>query len=424
MKSAVWLLLLSAIILLTGCNSNVSFLSEADADAPWYKLASRVDDADEGKIHVRGKKIKRDKKDKKRMKRAKHDLVKPEKDKKPIWKEQLDKEKEVKVHIDGKAQVRQRGTVSDMVRPKKAKRAPWVNQLKQKFVTPQLKGKKSKRVETSIQTDMVGDRQPIHGKKVDIIFSVDTSESMYEFLSQAEFTFDGFVQELAPLDWRIFFVNADNGQNGDHLFAFNSPYGQGRLIPLEDEDDGEFVSQHKCLSKEVKNYESIFINTISHHAFDKYSDYGENYVSECDVSPGCGGWNEQPLANLESALMKNKKAFRSDAHKAVIVISDNDEGENYTSHVGKKVTPKDIVKVFKKLYKNHRWVTYGVLLPPGDQKCQKQIYSGIWSSVVDRDDYSNPTSLAKLAKLTGGVNFSLCEESYRPLASKIVADFK
>ena len=423
MKKAIRLLLLSVVILLTGCNSNVSFLSEEDEESPWYReLTSRVENTDKGKMHIKGKKFK---KTKKRIKSAEKDLVESEVDRKPVWVEKLNR-KITKVHIRGKAKVRpQQKTVSDIVTPTKELRAPWVKKLKRKVTQLVLKGKSKSRAEVNIQTDMVGARHLSRGKKVDIIFSVDTSDSMYEFLSQAEFTFEGFTQELAPLDWRILFVNADNGQNGDHLFAFNSPYGQGRLLPLEDEDDGEFLSQHKYLSKEVKNYESIFINTISHHAFDKYSDYGENYVTECEVSPGCGGWNEQPLSNLKAALIKNKKLFRPDAHKVVIVISDNDEGANQTSNAGQKVTPKDIVKVFKKLYKNNRWITYGVLMPPGDRECQQQVYSGWWSTVVDGDQYGvNHTSLAKLTKLTGGVNFSLCEKSYRPLASKIVADFK
>ena len=421
----IWLLLLSVSILSTGCSMDVGF-SSAETDkkeeaSPWYEdLTSRVDKEKGEKLHVKSKKSK-SKRHRRHM--AEKDLITPKKvDRKPVWVDQLQK-KVHKVHIDGKAQVRKRHMVNDTIVTKKPERAPWVDTLKKKVETPALYNKSKHRSVTRVQTDMVGTRVRSNQRKVDIIFSVDTSESMYEFLTDAKHTFRGFTTELADLDWRIFFVNADYGQNGDHLFSFNSPYGKGQLLPLE--DDGELLyEQSRYLSKQVKNHGLIFLDTISHHRFDEYSDYGGNYVSECDLAPGCGGWNEQPLSNLKAALVQNRDMFRADADKAVIVISDNDEGVNQTSNVGQKVSPADIFNVFKKLYGDNRWVAYGVVVPTGDQECRADVDSGIWSYIVDGFDSPDHTSLTELAKLTDGVNFSMCSKSYKPLANKIVADFK
>ena len=413
MKKQIWLPLL--ILIFTGCDSNVNFVStksEGEKLPSWSRsLTSYV--ANNDNVHIRGKV---------KARPVKSARVKSKKVKTPKWVGTLKDEVNKEVHIRGKVRLRPQKTVNDVVKPQKPKKAPWVKALKRKLEKPLITGKFQLRAETQVGTDLVGSR-PVRQsrKKVDIIFSLDTSDSMYEFLSQAEYTFAGFTHALQPLDWRIYFVNADYGQNGDFLFSYTSPYSKGKMIPLE--DDGELLRKPQYLSKAVYHHESVFLDTLSHHAFDRYSDYGENYVWECDMSPGCGGWNEQPLSNLRAALLRNKGKFRPDAAKVVIVVSDNDEEGNLTGNVGHKTTPADIVNVFKKLYRGNRWVAYGVLMPVGDKQCSREIYAGMWNELVDGDTDTPYTSLTELAKLSGGRNYSLCEKSYKPLAKKIVADF-
>ena len=48
-------------------------------------------------------------------------------------------------------------------------------------------------------------------------------------------------------------------------------------------------------------------------------------TSPCVLSPGCQGWNEQPLKALQSSFGVNHSFFRPGADVVAIIFSDSDE---------------------------------------------------------------------------------------------------
>ena len=255
-------------------------------------------------------------------------------------------------------------------------------------------------------------------KKADIVVVVDTSDSMRDFLRNVGSSFSGFIPTLAEsVDYRIFFTNADHGQNG--LFLFNGYALNGKAMPLEYK--GGVVQNITYLSKRVRDHERIFLDTLRVHGareFTYETPRGsvvlnkDKTVSRCHLPPYCGSWNEQPLKSLKSALVKNKEYFRPSADVVAIVISDSDEGQGLKSI--KRTTAQDVVSAFNQAHKNKKLLFYGILML--DRECQRQYGKG-WR---DEDKFS--FEISEMGALTAGANYSLCDTSYVPLARQIAVD--
>lgn len=332
-------------------------------------------------------------------------------------------------------------TVHDIVTPKKivpppvVEKPPWVADLAKRVEVKKV-GKQSRRPAKQIAQDLVAvlpeakqqEAVVVDKKspaKVDFVFIVDSSDSMFYFLRQVKKTFAGFIQALAPLDWKIMFTQADHGGHGFFLPDWASL--KGRAFQLE--RDGEILHGKKYMTKNTEGYQRVFLDTLRlHESFDQYhhnDDWGNNDPTEkhpCDLPPGCQGWNEQPLKALKASFTQNRSFFRPDAKNVVaIVFSDSDEGELTKSK--KRVKAQDVVKAFQAEWgkEGKKLKTYGIIMIPGkDEKCVKEHverYLG-WGG-----EGLFGVELAKMAELTGGINSSLCEDSYVPLAKQIVSDF-
>ena len=334
----------------------------------------------------------------------------------------------------------ERRTVHDMVTPKKIvpepveKKPKWVAELEKKVGVKKI-GKKSRKPATEVKQDLVQVRPPEEPKteevvvtrtpaKVDFIFIVDSSDSMFYFLRQVKSTFSGFIQALAPLDWKIMFTQADHGGHGFFLPDWASL--KGRAFQLE--KDGEILRGKKYMTKNTEDYQRVFIDTLRlHESFDQYrhdDGWGDNDPTEkhpCDLPPGCQGWNEQPLKTLKASFTRNRSFFRPGADVVAIVFSDSDEGELTKSK--ERVKAQDVVKSFQAEWgkEGKKLKAYGIIMIPGkDKQCvaeHAKRYLG-WGG-----EGLFGVELARMAELTGGINSSLCEDSYVPLAKQIVSDF-
>ena len=434
-----------------GCNSKSVNLSEEPGPEGQTQLSSRVDGSQDGKIRVPGKvRIQRRGKAHQQIKnKTDKDLINPPGGQtKAKWVNDLNrrvvipKVGKVKIIKNGKYIVRR--VVSDDVVPAPPPARPqWVDRLAKKVSPPKIKAVRNGKFISShaaVGTDLVGGRGSSASgggrgvsPQVDIIVSVDSSDSMYLFLSDVRKTFKNFIPALAPLDWRIIFVDADyatymihknawykkhlRGSSGEnHNALWTRDYHQGQVLPLE--DDGELLAHQVYLSKKVKNHQSVFIDTLRQHDFDEYTDWGPaDSVDSCELSPGCGSLIEQPLKKLKVALQSRyMAALRPSANKVLVVISDTDE----SGRVHGKTQAQEIVNLFRKKYTG-TFKAYGILLKPGDLACQKQAPGWFYRNLDKETEFS--TELSRLAKLTGGANFSICNKSYTPLAKKIVADF-
>ncbi len=247
--------------------------------------------------------------------------------------------------------------------------------------------------------------------KVDIVFIVDSSNSMNPFLEDVPQTFAGFVPALSSLDWQMMFTNAEYGG----LFG-----RQSRAMPLE--DNGKSLWHTRYLTKNTAKSESIFLDTLRLQGTFEYMDErGEREISPCTLSPGCQGWNEQPLKALKYSFAKNRSFFRPGADVAAIIFSDSDEGEHTQPEERTKV--KEVLQAFQE-----QWGTdgktlkvYGIIMRPEvDALCLKKHSKGF----LAYGEGVFGTELLKMVEMTGGADFGLCENTYVPLAKKIVVDFQ
>ena len=237
-----------------------------------------------------------------------------------------------------------------------------------------------------------------------VLVSLDASASMLHFLKKAEQPFRNFTPALSPLDWTLIFVRAD----GNHFLS-------SKGYPMRLEHNGKELLQ-KQLTPDMKNHASIFTDTIRRHKQGEYQTSNEagNSIPECDLPPRCQlGWNEKPMESLYLALMKNNTLIEEADVIISIMISNSDEGIH--SKPEDRITAAQVKTAFYKTY-NKPWINYGIIMKKGDEKCLNQ-----WSGLSEKN-YS--VRIAEMAKETGGTNFGLCEESYVPLAKKIVSDIQ
>ena len=250
-------------------------------------------------------------------------------------------------------------------------------------------------------------QQPLPEKadpKVLIIVVVDTSNSMKRWLRNSKYPFDDFPKTLSPLDWTAIFTKADSQ-------GFLS--SKGRAMRLE--HDGHLLLDRQ-LTKDMKDYESIFIDTLRLHGFNEYfGGHDGASTQECDLSPGCQwGRNEKPLKSLKATLIANRSSIESADIVVAIVISDSDEGRHSDST--DKVHASEVKNLFETEYSTKQLITYGIIMTPDDPGCLEQWH---WTSEKVYGE-----RIAQMALETGGANFSLCEPSYVPLAEKIVSDIQ
>ena len=226
---------------------------------------------------------------------------------------------------------------------------------------------------------------------------------------------------LLYLHWigEFFFTNADHGNNG--LFLFNGHAMNGKAMQLEYK--GKVVQNMRYLSKTVKDHEKVFLDTLRVHGSREFTYIApkggsairrERAVHKCQLPPYCQSWNEQPLKSLNSALVENEEYFREDADVVAVIISDSDEGAGL--HSSKRMTAEKVRDAFTENHPDKNMIAYGILMI--DKECQSQYGEG-WS---DEDKFSY--EIAELARLTDGINYSLCDDSYAPLARQIVFDFQ
>ena len=261
---------------------------------------------------------------------------------------------------------------------------------------------------------------PVMGNgKVDIIVIMDVSHSMGPFLTTRAINkkFNGFISALEPLDWQMMFTNADYG---DRWFLANLGARDGKAMRLE--YNGKTLNS-KVLTKQTPQYHSVFMDTLRHHEEGEYTRNRDQNVDQCHLAPGCQSmtFNEQPLKALKASFVNNRSLFRPGADVVAIIFSDSDEGERHKDG-SKRTKADDVLEAFQKQWgiDDKRLVAYSIIMIPGeDNQCVEKYSSGFYPG-----EGLFGTELARMAELTNGTNYSLCDESYVPLAQKMVADFQ
>ncbi|MDE0119996.1 MAG: hypothetical protein OXM55_08335 [Bdellovibrionales bacterium] len=297
----------------------------------------------------------------------------------------------------------------------------FVAELK-KQITPSV-GKQSRKPGNT--TDLVGEKPsstvvspsvsqsaPVGPVKTDVVVIVDSSPSMLHFLRKVPKTFSGFIPALNPLDWKMMFTNGDYG--------FLSRKGKAMSL----EDDGRSLRNNRYLSKSMPDYPSIFIDTLRVHKHYEYFDQrGDHPIASNSLPPYSQFRNEEPLKALKASFTKNIDFHRSDADVLVgIIFSDSDEGEHTRSE--KRVQAEEVQQAFESAFgsSGKKLLVYSIIMiPEEDAECvEKYRRKGLLGGYGGEGVFG--MELARIAELTGGRNFSLCDENYIPLAKQIVSD--
>lgn len=219
---------------------------------------------------------------------------------------------------------------------------------------------------------------------VDILFVIDASRSMARHLNQGmrEKVIE-FLPAVSALDWRIGFLRADVRSSG-------------QLADLE--LNGEVIQNMRYFTKNTRNYEQIFLDSITQR--------------KCRRSSGCSSSRERPLGALENYLAsRNDDFLREGAALKVVIISDNDE--NKYSRKWQRTTSEHVLRTFRSQFGEHKSIQ-GYSVTVLDDECRKEFhleghYAPIINEFVDRT--------------TGpGGQFSLCLPSYSVVGEVITQD--
>ena len=213
-------------------------------------------------------------------------------------------------------------------------------------------------------------------RKLDIVFVVDNSISMYEMQKNLSKRLNSFLSSLGSVDWRIGVITTDMRKQ-------DALYQEGRLI--------EISSQNKFIDSSMTNYNKLFKQTI------KRREHGSSY--------------EYPITALLKSMEKkeddNQGFFREGSYVVAILLTNEDEYKDST------VEPSDLVTFFNENMNLHNGLrVYGISIIPDDEECLKQQDSGSGYGI----------KVAELVRLTGGKNISICSENYGPGLQGISTD--
>ena len=224
------------------------------------------------------------------------------------------------------------------------------------------------------------------GSKVDVLFVVDNSGSMYEEQGRLGAALASFITSLGQVDWQIGITTTD---------VSDGPYGlKGSLLPFAGLGT-------PILTKNSPNYEAAFAQTVVR----------QELLSCNGTTIPCPSSDERPMQAAVMAMQKavgeNAGLFRAGADLAVVILSDEDEGSNGLN----AITAPAVLAAFSTVFGGAKSLSgYGIIIQPGNTACFNQNSAG-------GGQYG--TYATNFAALTGGVTGSICEADYGPALTSI-----
>ncbi len=243
-------------------------------------------------------------------------------------------------------------------------------------------------------------------KPVDILFVIDTSNSMYFYLNSAfEKRFSSFVSIINKnLDWRMFFTNAKYSDSSFN--AFFSGAMNGEAMKLESEIS---ILDRYYLDNTVPYYGEVFRYTITRDP-ERMDDHGQS-GNHCSYPPYCQSGAETPLRALQSSFSANKHLTRKKADFVAVIITDTDE-QPLKGLV--PVTGETIANEFKKVYGSQkRLMVFNLIVLPDDRECTRE---------HEQEEEGRQICDVVGVKNIGGDNFSICSSDYSAVADAIVKE--
>ncbi|MCC7403026.1 MAG: hypothetical protein IT288_01390 [Bdellovibrionales bacterium] len=201
--------------------------------------------------------------------------------------------------------------------------------------------------------------------RVDILFVVDNSGSMYTEQTYMGDRFPNLLNRIANLDYQISLITTDvSASPGNNVARSANGYGS-----LQDGKFIKFPSGDYILNPLIPDVASQFRQTIR-----------RNETLTCDNTSytDCPSGDERGIYALNLALDRaDARFFRPDSHLAVVILADEDERSNGGNISGYPLETYDLPltfaqKVNSQLGKGKTVSVHSVIIRPGDSACLDQ----------------------------------------------------
>lgn len=225
--------------------------------------------------------------------------------------------------------------------------------------------------------------------KMDILFVIDNSDSMYNEQQEIARRFNTFINDLGGMDWQIAITTTDAREK-------NYPGWGGRL--------DKFGNTNQIVLKpNTPNRTSLFQSTIQRDESLDCIEVGGEWL--------CPTTHEEPLRASILAMQQrnthNAGFFRDDADLSIVYISDEDE---YSNGGPQATRPEEVMQTFSGIWPNKKLSSFGIIIQPGDSSCYSR--NRWWGA-------SYGHIISDLVSKTGGVTGSICDSNYTNNVLKI-----
>ena len=242
--------------------------------------------------------------------------------------------------------------------------------------------------------------------QLEIVLVLDASKSMDKNLKKLGANISSLLQHISDKNWRMAFITADHGDHRDVRFSadrwedyIGSEPRFGQFMNLE--KDGTILNQ-VILTRNDPDYQNIFEDTLT-----------RKRSIHCSLPPYCQGKTEQPLRALKSTFHRYQaneeevvNFFQDNVDTVAIIITDEDERIGDTDNA---TTAEQVRQEYNNAFAGKKKRLFGFSISIQDKECYKKERAGFlgFSSAATYGQI-----VGRLAELTNGDNFSLCEKDY------------
>ena len=220
--------------------------------------------------------------------------------------------------------------------------------------------------------------------QLDMLLVIDDSGSMYDDSSRLAAKLNGFVNKLknSGIDWQMCVTTTSAEDIGSYLKGDN-----GRPIQWQGGNSGYILKRNSG------NLNQIFIDTID-YLYDPNSRYvGGVLTGGSIIEEGIKAMNLSVQDNSRSRCYRNKAAL------SVILISDEDNKDQFTTINSHLKTPQSFIQTVKDNFSPGKRLTVNSIVVK-DELCKKQQGTAIGHGYIT------------LSNLTRGSVQSICQSDY------------
>ena len=266
--------------------------------------------------------------------------------------------------------------------------------------------------------------------EVDILFVNDNSGSMFAEQQKMANAFPNFLNRMSNLFYQIAIITTDVSASPKNSAKREAngfgDFQDGKFLTFTDLQNNS--SGLKIISQDTQNADELFRGTIERRE-----------TLKCDqnkfAAEHCPSSDERGIYAANLAIERgSKQFFRSGAHLAIVILTDEDErgtgGNTLGYPLEAKDLPETLVLNMTQRYSTKSLSVHGIMVRPGDSAClreQTQIsVNGGWPTYGAYGNtyaqLTNPSvELAALGNIMPGSQGSICtnDNDYGSLLSGI-----